>query len=284
MHETSVGSRAGRTDELLERSAALGGSQSSWTRSRRPAAGASWSSRERRGSASSHCCAASGPSTQSNRVSSGCVRPPLHPAAARPVLGRRRTGGGGLRGPRSRRSEPYGIAGALLQELSRRPTVPGPRGSSLGGRGLARCGPALTHRIGTVPTLVVGSYRDDDVPRGHPFRTVLEKLGREGRSPGCGSTGFGGPVSQLAGPHPVDPVELYRTTGGNPFFVTEALAASEGNPRDGSGCGAGAREPPAAVGADLLEAVAIGSQPTESRMLELAPSDMGELDASNPDS
>jgi hypothetical protein len=31
----------------------------------------------------------------------------------------------------------------------------------------------------------------------------------------------------LAGPHGVDPGALYETTGGNPFFVTEVLAAGD---------------------------------------------------------
>jgi hypothetical protein len=32
-------------------------------------------------------------------------------------------------------------------------------------------------------------------------------------------------VAVLAGPHGLDPGALYETTGGNPFFVTEVLAA-----------------------------------------------------------
>ena len=34
-------------------------------------------------------------------------------------------------------------------------------------------------------------------------------------------------VAALAEPHGVDPGELYRTTGGNPFFVTEVLASGD---------------------------------------------------------
>ena len=34
-------------------------------------------------------------------------------------------------------------------------------------------------------------------------------------------------VAVLAGPHGVDPDALYETTGGNPFFVTEVLAADD---------------------------------------------------------
>ena len=35
-------------------------------------------------------------------------------------------------------------------------------------------------------------------------------------------------VAKLAEPHGLDADELYRTTAGNPFFVTEVLAAGKG--------------------------------------------------------
>ena len=84
----------------------------------------------------------------------------------------------------------------------------------------------LGRRIGTVPALVVASYRDDELDSTHPLRLVLgdlatvslvERTTLPRLSPGA--------VAELAGPHGVDAEELYRVTGGNPFFVTEALAA-----------------------------------------------------------
>src|SRR5262249_59515686 len=81
-------------------------------------------------------------------------------------------------------------------------------------------------RIATVPALVVASYRDDELEPTHPLRLVLGDLAtvsaveRTKLAPLSPEA-----VAELAGPHGVDPDELYRVTGGNPFFVTEALAA-----------------------------------------------------------
>ena len=42
-----------------------------------------------------------------------------------------------------------------------------------------------------------------------------------------------GAVDDLARPYEVDSAELHRVTGGNPFYVTEALAAGgDGAPRE----------------------------------------------------
>jgi DNA-binding CsgD family transcriptional regulator/tetratricopeptide (TPR) repeat protein len=85
----------------------------------------------------------------------------------------------------------------------------------------------LTRRIEDTPVLVVATFRDDELSRSHPVqillgdlataaavhRFALEPLSREA-------------VATLAVGHDVDPDALYHTTGGNPFFVTEVLAAS----------------------------------------------------------
>lgn len=87
----------------------------------------------------------------------------------------------------------------------------------------------LGRRIGGCGALVVASYRSDELDRAHPLRLVLGELamtphvGRlelEPLSPEA--------VATLAAPHEADPDDLYRTTGGNPFFVTEVLAARTG--------------------------------------------------------
>ena len=77
-----------------------------------------------------------------------------------------------------------------------------------------------------MPALVVASYRDDELDRDHPLRLVLGELATASRSSRLDVA----PLSprcrrELAAPHGVDADELYRVTGGNPFFVTEALAA-----------------------------------------------------------
>ena len=90
----------------------------------------------------------------------------------------------------------------------------------------------LPRRLANVPALVLATYRDDELDRWHPLRIVLGELGT-----GDGIARLRLPpltaVAKLAEPHGLDADELYRTTAGNPFFVTEVLAAGEdGNPAD----------------------------------------------------
>ena len=83
----------------------------------------------------------------------------------------------------------------------------------------------LGRRIQTLPAVVIVTYRDG-LDRAHPLRVVLGEL----------SSGSGvdrlllrplspASVAALAQPCGVDPDALYRRTGGNPFFVSEVLAA-----------------------------------------------------------
>jgi DNA-binding CsgD family transcriptional regulator/tetratricopeptide (TPR) repeat protein len=85
----------------------------------------------------------------------------------------------------------------------------------------------LGRRVDTVPALVVATYRDDQLDHASRLRIVLgeltgEPVGRLSLAPLSPSA-----VARLAEPHGVDADELYRATAGNPFFVTEALAAGE---------------------------------------------------------
>jgi predicted ATPase len=84
----------------------------------------------------------------------------------------------------------------------------------------------LGRRVDALPLLVVVSYRDEEVDRSHPFRQLLGEL----RNPGSIRRLTADPLSpdavaSLARPHGIDAVALHKATAGNPFFVTEALAA-----------------------------------------------------------
>jgi DNA-binding CsgD family transcriptional regulator len=128
----------------------------------------------------------------------------------------------------------------------------------------------LGRRVERLGAFVVVTYRADELPRTHPLRVVLgdlatvpgvvrlelEPLSRDA-------------VAQLAGPHGVDAGDLHAKTGGNPFFVTEALAG-------------GSSEVPATVrdavlartarlgtrARDVLDAVAIVPERAELWLLE----------------
>ncbi len=84
----------------------------------------------------------------------------------------------------------------------------------------------LMRRVESIPALVVVTHRDDELDRAHPLRQLLGELAtsrpvtRVRLQPLSADA-----VAILAGPHGVDPAELYRRTAGNPFFVVEALAS-----------------------------------------------------------
>ena len=85
----------------------------------------------------------------------------------------------------------------------------------------------LGRKVERVPALVLVSYRDE-LDRVHPLRILTGELStsaavRRLRVDPLSPEG----VAQLAEPHGVDADDLYRKTGGNPFFVTEVLAGAE---------------------------------------------------------
>jgi predicted ATPase len=139
----------------------------------------------------------------------------------------------------------------------------------------------IGRRIGQAAALVVASYRDDELGQAGALRTVLgelatapavSRLGLEPLTPAA--------VATMASPYGVDEQQLYRQTGGNPFYVTEVLgsgaASMPATVRDAvlaraSRAGPGARQ--------LLEAIAVVPAPVETRLLAaLAGGDAGHLD------
>jgi DNA-binding CsgD family transcriptional regulator/tetratricopeptide (TPR) repeat protein len=84
----------------------------------------------------------------------------------------------------------------------------------------------LGRRIDAIRALVVATYRDDELGDSHPLRVVLGELARTPAVSRLDTSRLSaGAVAQLARPYSVDAEELYRNTGGNPFFVSEVLAA-----------------------------------------------------------
>jgi DNA-binding CsgD family transcriptional regulator len=84
----------------------------------------------------------------------------------------------------------------------------------------------LSRRIEEIPALVVVSFRDDEVSLTHPLQMVLGELaGRPAvermQVPALSRQA----VRTLAGPFGAD--DLFERTAGNPFFVTEVLAAGD---------------------------------------------------------
>ena len=126
-------------------------------------------------------------------------------------------------------AKPHEVATALTRELERRPvTVVVLDDLHWADEATLDVLRLLARRLESVPALVVATFRDDELDRIHPLRIVLGELAT---APSIDRIELA-PLSEegvaaLAEPHGVDPGELHRLTAGNPFFVTEALAADE---------------------------------------------------------
>jgi DNA-binding CsgD family transcriptional regulator/tetratricopeptide (TPR) repeat protein len=122
-------------------------------------------------------------------------------------------------------TRPHEVAGALLDELSgRRPTVLVLEDLHWADEATLDVVTLLAARISSVPALVLASYRDDELDRAPTLRVVLGELARR---PGRLKVErlSAAAVAALADQHGLDAAELYARTAGNPFFVTEVLAA-----------------------------------------------------------
>ena len=84
----------------------------------------------------------------------------------------------------------------------------------------------LTRRVASLPVLVLASYRDDEVGPQHPLAVALGDLANCAAVTRIGLEPLSlDAVAVLAAGHDVNAAELHRLTGGNPFFVTQILAA-----------------------------------------------------------
>lgn len=127
----------------------------------------------------------------------------------------------------------------------------------------------VARRISNTRSLVVGTFRNDEVDASHPLRLALgdlasNRLRRITPQPLSASA-----VAQLAAGTELDPVELHRVTGGNPFFITEAVeaggAATSSTIRDAVLARANRLRPSARA---ILDAVAVTGPRVEPWLLE----------------
>jgi DNA-binding CsgD family transcriptional regulator len=175
---------------------------------------------------------------------------------------------------------PHDITTALIKDLRRRPATVILEDLQWADEATLDVLRLLGNRLDDVPALVVVTYRDDELDRSHPLRLLLGELRTEttvrvklGRLSAAA-------VNELARPSGMDGEELYRQTGGNPFFVTEVVAAGDADiphtVRDAVLARAGRVSPEART---LLDAVATVPPRAELWMLEaLAPNEFGRLD------
>ncbi|HEY8474252.1 MAG TPA: AAA family ATPase [Natronosporangium sp.] len=141
----------------------------------------------------------------------------------------------------------------------------------------------LVRRIATLPAVVLLTYRDEELTEDHPLRQLLglaaaaPRLYRLRLRPLSEAA-----VRRLSAGLPVDAGHVYSVTAGNPYFVTELLAA-----------GAGEATPPTVVDAVLaklrrldrpereaLEQLAVIPSAAELRLVDqLVPGGVGSLAA-----
>jgi tetratricopeptide (TPR) repeat protein len=84
----------------------------------------------------------------------------------------------------------------------------------------------IARRVGSLPLLVLASYRDDEVGPQHPLSLVLGDLATHAAVSRITLTPLSREaVAVIATGSGINADALHRLTGGNPFYVTEVLAA-----------------------------------------------------------
>jgi DNA-binding CsgD family transcriptional regulator len=136
---------------------------------------------------------------------------------------------GGLAEMVDGKATPYEVATCLLEELeSAAPTILVLEDVHSADEATLDVLRLVGARLEDTPAVVIASYRDDELDRRHPLRLVLGDLaGRRYALRIHLSRLSEEAVARLAEPHAVDGHALFRQTDGNPFFVTEVLAAGE---------------------------------------------------------
>jgi DNA-binding CsgD family transcriptional regulator/tetratricopeptide (TPR) repeat protein len=107
----------------------------------------------------------------------------------------------------------------------------------------------LARRIGGMPVLIVATYREDELATSYPLRVALGELAvqrctRRIELPPLSAAA----VETMAAGSGLDAAELHRVTGGNPFYIAEALHTGLD------------RVPPSARDAVLARAARLGPQ------------------------
>lgn len=127
-----------------------------------------------------------------------------------------------------RRSEPSGHpALQLFDRLSTEPTVCVVEDVHWADEATLDVLSYLARRVALLPLLLVLTFRDDELPAGHPLRRTLAAApGSRRRRIGLSRLSLAA-VTRLTGPEG-DADAVHRITGGNPFFVSELLAVRSG--------------------------------------------------------
>jgi AAA ATPase domain len=255
MVQTSESASAQRPDELLERSRHVAALDESFAAVRGGAAGRLVFVGGEAGVGKTALVRRFCENHRSDRILWGACDPLFTPRPLGPFVEIAEAAGGELEELVTSGARPHEIAAALIREC-RNPTIVVVEDVHWADEASLDVLRLMARRIATVRGFALVTYRDDELDRIHP----LERLSAEA-------------VAALAAPHGVDADDLYRKTGGNPFFVTEILASGDSEIPDtvrDAVLARAVRLSPAARA--LLEAVAITPPQSELWLLErLAP-------------
>jgi len=217
----------------------------------------------------------------SMRVLEGVCDPLATPRPLGPLADIAAATGGELERLIDSGARPHELLRALLAEVDREPTLLVLEDLHWADEATLDVLRLLGRRVEASRALVVGTYRDDELDERHSLRQVVGGLATV---PGVSRLELQplsvSAVAILAVLHEVDPAELHRRTGGNPFFVTEVLAAG------GPSVPPTVRDAVAARAArldrssrSLLDAVALVPTQAELSLLErVVPSELASLD------
>jgi predicted ATPase len=87
----------------------------------------------------------------------------------------------------------------------------------------------LIRRIADLPTVLILTYRDDELNREHALHGLLGQASRSDHALHLPLHRLSaGAVRQLSAGSTVDPADLFSLTSGNPFLVQELLASAQG--------------------------------------------------------
>ena len=204
----------------------------------------------------------------SHRVLRGSCDALFTPRPLGPFLDVAREAGGELERTVERGALPHEVAMALLAELRGAPALLVLEDLHWADEASLDVLSLLAGRLEDRPVLVLATYRDDELGPAHPLRIVVGELATKEDVTGMkleplSATG----VERLArssGADIDDIGDLYRRTGGNPFFVTEVLAAESdeipSTVRDAVLARAGRLSPDARAALDAAAIVPLGCE------------------------
>jgi DNA-binding CsgD family transcriptional regulator len=212
----------------------------------------------------------------SGRVLWGACDALFTPRPLGPLLDIAEVTSGDLADVVEREAVPYEVAAAVARLLEQRPaTILVLEDVHAADEATLDVMRLLARRVDGLPALVIATYRDAGLDRWHPLRIVLGEIGAVSRIDRLRLAALSREaVASLAAPHGAVAEELYVKTGGNPFFVTEALAAADeeipATVRDAV-LGRAARLSPGAR--MLLDAIAVAGSQAELWLLDALASD-----------